>query len=204
MRLKMDNKNLTIIKKKYFETEIIPIIDKRFEMPLNLKVKAIFCLLYYTGICSKEIPFLRRADFNFKKSKLKIHLNKGRKIVKLNPRTKKAVLAYFKSELERQNAFSISYHALRWYFRELKVNFKNFELTPKLLQKSYVIRMVCRKKGYRDKNIVNICLATNLSIVTAYKYYDKYAPPLSWEEILKEDRRIEGEEEKNLATSKIF
>lgn len=133
---KVDIKLPEFVSCKFFEEEIIPVVEYEYEN--SLKVKCIFYLMFYGGLRKGELVNLKRKDFDLDKRRVKLKGKRGKERITIyNKKTAELIKLYFSSEIEEQNAFNITPSGVYNYFFRIKHYFKEVNLTPHLLRHSF-------------------------------------------------------------------
>jgi len=144
-QLKIEQKLPEFITLKYFESNVIPMIDLIFENPL--KIKTIMYFMFFTGLRVGEISLLKRKYFNLKERTVKIFSPKTKKerIIFYNKKTRNLLDMYFGTTPESKNAFNTETSSIKGYFKRLKPYFKDINFHAHLLRHSFANHFLVNK-----------------------------------------------------------
>lgn len=136
-QLKIDQRLPEFITLKYFEENVIPIVDLVFENPL--KIQTILYFMFFSGLRVGELSLLKRKNFNLKERTVKIFAPKTKKerIIFYNKKAKNLLEMYFSTTPETKNAFNAQTSTIKGYFNTLKPYIKDINFHPHLLRHSF-------------------------------------------------------------------
>jgi len=129
----------------YFLDEIVPAIKILFNS--EIKIKALFYLLFYSGLRVGELCNLNKEDFNLKECSIKIQKRKAKNpIVIYYPKGLNDILElHFNNNPLDKKAFNIEPCSVRYYCKVLSKNL-NKKMHPHLFRHSFAV-MFLRKGG---------------------------------------------------------
>lgn len=140
-----------------------------------IKRKAILYFLFYTGVRPKELITLTRDRINLAEKKALIVKTKNREdnYVFFNDKTTEAIMRYFKTEPEVENAFNLTYDKLKYLFLFLKefIDNPNIKVTPYLLRHSFANYMV--EKGCDVRSLQYLMRHKSIDSTLIYYNIDK-------------------------------
>jgi site-specific recombinase XerD len=157
------------ITEKYFEDNVIPVIES--VSPNPLKYKAILYFMFYTGLRVGEITLLKRENIDLDKRVIKFYIPKGKKErlgLIVSKKAKQFIQDYFSVEPETTNAFNISYYALKQWFKGYKSYFKDVNFHPHLFR--HCFGTYCRKIGIPLEDIKELMGHSNIQTTMIYAH----------------------------------
>ncbi len=168
------------ITEKYFEEEVIPVVEAVSQNAL--KIKTIFYFMFYTGISIGEIPLLQRKNIDLTQRIAKTYREKvkGERLFCFTKKVRDMVKSYFEYEPENGNAFNVSYYGLMATFRRLKQYFKDINLHPHLFRHSFATMYLLKggdlaslSKLLGHKKVTTTMRYLGLNIDKIKEIYDK-------------------------------
>ncbi len=137
------------ITREDFEDSIIPMVECSFKHDwMIFKVKAIFYLIFYTGLRPSEIEAMRRENIDLNNLEGK-YFNKKKNewfVFVFNEKVRYILEQYFCMEEQKKNAFNITRSGINKMCDRLKGLFPQFRLRPYLYRHSSATRLV--KEGF--------------------------------------------------------
>ena len=111
------------------------------------KIKAIFYLLFYSGLRPSEIVALKRKDIDLENHQGKVYRQKtGDEFIFLfNDKVKQLLKIYFLIEEEKKNAFNTNTRAIGRMCEKIKKHFPSFNLRPYLFRHSSATHLLDEK-----------------------------------------------------------
>lgn len=152
------------------ETEIIPYVNDLFPRK-KLKIKLLLYFMLYSGLRRGEIIQLRRENFNFSETELKVYMPKVKKerLIPLHKKTINLLQEYFNSEPEKANAFNIKLGGINYIFSKIQTML-NLKTTPHTLRHSFA--MYAQRNGCTTREIQSLLGHSNIGSTAKYERAD--------------------------------
>lgn len=141
-RSKLNKKIPQYITLKFFEKELIPMVELISQKPL--RDRALLYFLFFTGLRKSEIINLKREDFNLEERSVKVYISKTKeeRIVFYTKKVRDLLKMYFSTEIETKNAFNINNNTISYLLKKLNLYFKDINLHCHLFRDSYSVHLL--------------------------------------------------------------
>jgi len=139
---KIDSKLPDSFDEKYFEDEIISVVEQTSSEPI--KMKAVLYFLFYSGLRIGEMNLIKRKDFDLDNNSVRVYIPKTReeRIVFYDNKVRDILKMFFEIEVEIDNAFNMTSVQIQNYIYSIKSHFTDIKLRPHLFRHSYATNLL--------------------------------------------------------------